>query len=240
MRVGTLVGLWRYPVKSMRAEGLTEAEVGWHGLAGDRRWAFIRSGVERSGFPWLTLRERPEMGQFRPYFVDPDRPDSSQTIVCAPDGHEYDVTDGALAALLGDGVRVIKQDRGVFDTMPLSLISARTVEGLQELSGRPLQRQRFRPNLLVEVVGDVPFPEDAWVGGILRIGAMRMRVDRRDARCVIVTMDPYSGERDPAILRQIVRERDGCAGVYGSTVTPGTVAVGDDVFLEPAGPGSQV
>jgi uncharacterized protein YcbX len=240
MRVGTLAALWRYPVKSMLAEGLIEAEVGWHGLAGDRRWAFIRPGVERSGFPWLTLRERPEMGLFRPYFVDPDRPNSSRTIVCAPDGDEYDVTDGALAVLLGDGVRVIKQDRGVFDTMPLSLISAHTVEGLQELCGRPLQRERFRPNLFVEAVGDVPFPEEAWVGGVLRIGAMRMRVDRRDARCVIVTMDPHSGERDPAILRQIVRQRDGCAGVYGSTVTPGRVAVGDAVFFEPAGPGSQV
>jgi hypothetical protein len=51
---------------------------------------------------------------------------------------------------------------------------------------------------------------------------------------VIVTMDPRSGERDPAILRQIARHRDGCAGVYGSTVTPGRVAVGDDVFFEPA------
>jgi uncharacterized protein len=240
MRVGTLVGVWRYPVKSMKAESLTEAEVGWHGVAGDRRWAFIRPGVERSGFPWLTLRERPEMRQFRPYFVDPDRPDSSQTIVCAPDGDEYDVTDSALAMLLGDGVRVIKQDRGVFDTMPMSLISTRTVEGLQELSGRPLERQRFRPNLLVEAVDDVPFPEEGWVGGILRIGAMRMRVDRRDARCVIVTMDPHSGERDPAILRHIVRQRDGCAGVYGSTVMPGRVAVGDDVFFEPAGAGSEV
>ena len=236
MRVGTLVGLWRYPVKSMRAEGLTEAEVGWHGVAGDRRWAFVRPGVERSGFPWLTLRERPGMGQFRPYFVDPDRPDSSQTIVRTPDGDEYDVTDRALAALLGDGVRVIKQDRGVFDTMPLSLISARTVAGLRELCGRPLERQRFRPNLLVETVGDVPFPEEVWVGGILRIGAMRMRVDRRDVRCAIVTIDPHSGERDPAILRQIVRQQDGCAGVYASTVTPGGVAVGEAVFFEPGRP----
>ncbi len=137
-------------------------------------------------------------------------------------------------------MHVIKQDRGVFDTMPLSLISARTVQGLRELAGRPLERQRFRPNLLVEAVGDVAFPEEAWVGGILRIGTVRMRVDRRDQRCVIVTVDPHSGERDPAILRQIARHRDGCAGVYGSTVTPGRVAVGDDVFFEPAVAGSEV
>ena len=54
--VGRVVGLWRYPVKSMAGEPLTEIEMSWHGFAGDRRWAFIRDDVTRSGFPWLTLR----------------------------------------------------------------------------------------------------------------------------------------------------------------------------------------
>ncbi len=39
------------PVKSMGAEALGETELSWHGLAGDRRWAFIRDGKQRSGFP---------------------------------------------------------------------------------------------------------------------------------------------------------------------------------------------
>jgi uncharacterized protein YcbX len=43
--VGRIVELWRYPVKSMAAEPLTEIDVSWHGFAGDRRWAFIRDGV---------------------------------------------------------------------------------------------------------------------------------------------------------------------------------------------------
>jgi uncharacterized protein YcbX len=64
--VGRVAGLWRYPVKSMAAEELDGAEVSWHGLAGDRRWAFIRDGQVRSGFPWLTIRERPELAHYRP------------------------------------------------------------------------------------------------------------------------------------------------------------------------------
>jgi uncharacterized protein YcbX len=236
MQVGTLVALWRYPVKSMAGEALTAGEVGWHGVAGDRRWAFIQPGLERSGFPWLTLRERADMWQFRPYSTHPDHPGSAQTIVRTPQGEQYDVIDRALAGLLGAGVRVIKQDRGVFDAMPLSLISTRTVEGLQQLTGRRLECQRFRPNLLVEPNGDVSFPEESWVGRTLRIGTMRMRVDRRDQRCVILTTDPNNGVRDPDILRQVARQRDCCAGVYGSTVTPGRVTLGDAVFLEPAGP----
>jgi uncharacterized protein YcbX len=60
-----------------------------------------------------------------------------------------------------------------------------------------------------------------------------MRVDKRDQRCVVVTIDPVTLRRDPAILRAIARERDAHLGVYGSTGQPGRVAVGDLVELEP-------
>jgi uncharacterized protein YcbX len=231
MQIGTLAGLWRYPVKSMAGEALAEADVGWHGVAGDRRWAFIRPDLERSGFPWLTLRERADMRAFTPRFAEPDRPDMSRTVVTAPDGDEYEITDPALRARLGDGVRVIKQDVGVFDDMPLSLISTRTIAGLEAITGRELEVQRFRPNLLVDPVGDAEFPEDGWLGAGLQIGEMRMRIDQRDPRCVIVTMDPETGDRDPSVLRRIAQERENCAGVYGTVVTPGRVAVGDTVTL---------
>jgi hypothetical protein len=49
---------------------------------------------------------------------------------------------------------------------------------------------------------------------------------------VIVTVDPVTLHRDPAILGVIARERETCVGVYGSTVEPGRVAVGDPVELD--------
>lgn len=230
--VGHVAALWRYPVKSMAGEELDSAEVSWHGLAGDRRWAFIRDGQVRSGFPWLTIRERPEMARYRPRFAEPDRPDASLTLVRTPSGGELDVADPALAAELGAGVRVIKQDRGVFDTMPLSLLTTQTVTSLGRLAGACLTAPRFRPNLLVDAPGR-DFPEDAWVGRVLRAGGLRMRVDKRDQRCVMVTIDPVTLQRNPAVLRVIARERGARLGVYGTTVEPGQVAVGDPVELEP-------
>jgi hypothetical protein len=233
--VGRVAGLWRYPVKSMAAEALGSAEVSWHGLAGDRRWAFIRDGQVRSGFPWLTIRERPEMVCYLPRFAEPDRPNTSAVLVRTPSGGDFDVADPALAAELAPRVRVIKQDRGVFDTMPLSLLTTQSLAGLGRLAGAVLAAGRFRPNLLVDAPGGgfPGFPEDAWVGRILRIGGLRMRVDKPDQRCVIVTIDPVTLRRDPAILRAIARERGARFGVYGSTVEPGQVAVGDPVELEP-------
>jgi uncharacterized protein len=230
--VGRVVDLWRYPVKSMAAEPLDAADVSWSGFAGDRRWAFIRPGLERSGFPWLTIRELPELRNHVPSFVDPDRPETSTTMVRTPDGRQLEVTDAELASALGDGVRVIKQNVGVFDTMPLSLITTQTIAGLGEQVGVALEPQRFRPNLLVEALSDEPFPEDAWVGSVVRVGELRMRIDKRDQRCVMVNIDPVTNERDASILRGIAKERQSCLGVYGSTVEPGRVAVGDPVLLE--------
>jgi uncharacterized protein len=232
VQVGRVVGLWRYPVKSMRAEALAAAEVSWHGFAGDRRWAFIRDGVVQSGFPWLTLRERGDLNHYRPSFADPARPDKSPTVVQTPSGATFDVADPALAAELGSGVRVIKQDRGIFDTFPLSLITTQTIVRLGEMVDAPLEVERFRPNILVEAVDESPFAEDAWVGGVLRVGGLRMRVDKRDGRCAVITVDPATTERNPAILRAVAQDRQGCLGVYGSTVEPGRIAVGDSVVID--------
>jgi uncharacterized protein YcbX len=232
VEVGRVVGLWRYPVKSMGEERLEAVDVGFHGLAGDRRWAFVRPGLERSGFPWLTIREQPRLAHHRVVFADPDKPDESRTLVQTPDGHELDVTDPELAAGLGDGVRVIKHDVGVFDVMPVSVLTTASVAGLGQLVGRDLDVRRFRPNVLIEPTGDEPFPEDAWVGGTLTVGGARLRTDQRDPRCVMINVDPETTERDPAILKAVAQQRDACFGVYGSTVTPGRVAVGDVVTLE--------
>jgi uncharacterized protein YcbX len=230
--VARVVSLFRYPVKSMAAEVLDHVDVSWQGLAGDRRWAFIQDGHVRSDFPWLTVRELPAMWTYRPSFVDPLRPDKSPTMVRTPAGNELDVVDPALAAELGPGVRVIKQERGVFDAFPLSLISTRTVADLGVIVDAPLDPLRFRPNFVVEPIDDVPFPEETWVGSVLRIGDVRMRVDKKDQRCITVNVDPQTTKRNAAVLRAIGRERQACLGVYGSTVTPGQVAVGDLVSIE--------
>lgn len=231
--VGRVVGLWRYPVKSMGAVSLPEVDVSWHGLVGDRRWAFIRNDVPHSGFSWFTLRERADLSHYVPSLVEPDRPDHSAVMVRTPSGTVFDVTDPALGAeLCPGGMRVIKMDRGVFDTFPLSIITTQTITRLGEMVGDRLHVQRFRPNVLVDAMEGAPFSEDDWVGRMLCIGGMRMRVDKRDGRCVVITIDPVTTQRNPSILRTVAQDRQGCLGVYGSTIQPGRVALDDLVFIE--------
>ena len=229
--VGRVVGLWRYPVKSMGGEALPEAEVSWHGFAGDRRWAFIRDGVVRSGFPWLTLRERGDLAHYRPFFVEPARPDASPTMVRAPSGVTFDVVDPALAAELGPEVRVLKQDRGVFDPSAGSHHQRRR---------SPARRAGRRP-----ARGRAVSPEHPGGGsrgravcrrrlGRLRAAHRGLRLRGRQAGRSLRGGHhrPATTERNPAILRTIVTDRQGSLGVYGSTVTPGRVAIRDPVVVD--------
>lgn len=229
--LGRVAAIYRYPVKSMASEALDAVEVSWNGLIGDRRWAFIREGMERSGFPWLTIRENPGMWRYQSRFVDPAEPDTSVTVVRTPSGREMDVVELALAEELGSGARPIKQNRGIFDTMPVSLITTQTIAHVGGLVGAELDARRFRPNLLIEASPDSPFQEVEWVGAVIQIGQLKLHVNKRDKRCVMVNVDPTTTDQNPVVLRAIARECQAQLGVYAATVAPGRVGVGDRVIL---------
>ncbi len=58
--IGHVHELARYPVKSMAGIATDSAVIGWHGLQGDRRFAFRRLN-DNSGFPWLTAGRLPAL-----------------------------------------------------------------------------------------------------------------------------------------------------------------------------------
>jgi hypothetical protein len=62
IEIGQIKAIFRYPVKSMAGEQLDSANLGWHGLDGDRRFAFRRIADE-GGFPWLTAKPNQPEGQ---------------------------------------------------------------------------------------------------------------------------------------------------------------------------------
>jgi uncharacterized protein YcbX len=49
VRVGSVVALWRYPVKSMMGEELNSCEVTDRGLLGDRRFAVVDRSTGKVG-----------------------------------------------------------------------------------------------------------------------------------------------------------------------------------------------
>ncbi len=77
------------------------------------------------------------------------------------------------------------------DGFPLLLIGQASLQDLSQRVGRPLEMQRFRPNLVIE--GSDAFAEDGWKR--IRIGDVEFRVVKPCSRCILTTIDPQTGQR---------------------------------------------
>lgn len=238
-QVGVIKSIYRYPVKSMGGEELTSAQLGWHGIEGDRRFAFIRAG-NMSGFPWLTASKMPELIRYKAYHIDGGNPSSPIVRVRTPDGADTEVGHESLqqrlATSFGSEVTLIRLGNGIFDDAPVSLISMTTLAILEKESGcEHLDVRRFRPNLLIEPTDDTSVREDAWVGKTVLFGshanAPSLRVTTHDIRCVMVNLDPETAVAEPRVLKTIARSRQNCAGVYASVLNTGTLSAGDAIYL---------
>jgi uncharacterized protein YcbX len=180
----------------MRGESLPEAEIHWYGIEGDRRHAFVKMG-NPSGFPWLTGRDMPEMLLYIPRFADPAHVKESAVVVTTPSGGELPLDSPYLLADLtqrwGSPIHLMHLKKGCHDAMPLSFLSTATAEALGQEAGLPLDPRRFRPNVLVELASGRAFGEDDWLGSAIQIGegeTARVRIDRRNQRCVMTNIDP--------------------------------------------------
>lgn len=247
MKVGEVQALFRYPVKSMRGDPVEAAGLGWHGLDGDRRLAFRRVG-DRSGFPWLTASRLPELILFAPQRREPGTGGTLPTHVRTPKGEDLPLFGDDLAADVshrhGAPVEMTRLDRGIFDEASISLITSTTVSETGRLAGQPPDVRRFRPNVVIASLQSLPFEEDDWVGGLLTFGegneAAAISIVNRDERCTMVNLDPDSARPSPALLKTIVQVRDNKLGVYGTTIRPGRLKVGQPVYFmraDPATPG---
>jgi uncharacterized protein len=238
VQVGVVKALFLYPVKSMGGHEADEAFLNWHGLDGDRKFAFVQDG-NTSNFPWLTAREIPKMLHYTPYFVDPANRAKSGICVKTPEAEDLPVESRelveSLAAHWSGKFHLIHLNIGVFDAFPISLISTETTKGLSARAGFPVESNRFRPNILVEPVEPIDAIEDRWVGRTLCFGSAQegpgVAVSKRDSRCVMVNYDRQTLKQTPELLREIAQNRSNCAGVYGSILKPGSIKVGDAIFL---------
>jgi uncharacterized protein len=236
--VGRVAAIYRYPVKSMRGERIDATEVYWHGLAGDRRYAFVRGG-NTSRFPWLTGREVPNLLRYAPYFTEVTSPGTSPVRVLTPDGADHaleaDALRDELAAQYGAAVHLLQSNRGIPDSAGVSILGVATVGDLGARIGADLDPIRFRPNILIETADGRPYEEEDWLDGLLIFGegedGARIRANRKDPRCMMVNLDPQQAVQNPAVLREIVRNREECVGLYATAEAVGGIRVGDLVRL---------
>lgn len=230
--VGHVRALNRYPVKSMAGERLSTAELDWQGIEGDRQYAFVRA-ANGTRFPWLTAREVPAMVLHRAQFADPSRPKTSAITVETPDGAITSLHDPLLKAHLeaaaGEPASLIQVARGCYDSMPVSIQTSAGHAALEAAHGCALAVDRFRINVIVE--SDLRATE--WQGRRLAFGndedgAVVQCADPIQ-RCVIVTIDPETGAKEPRVLRTVAQDFGACYGIYAGPARPGLIRVGDMV-----------
>ncbi len=237
--VGTVAALYRFPVKSMGGEALDRAPLYWHGLEGDRRQVFVKSG-DLSSFPWLTARDVPELVHYTAYLTDPANVRRSPVMVRTPEGDEVPIESEALRETLeqmhGAPIHLMCTSRSAHDAAGISVLGLGTVRALGERIGETLDLRRFRQNIYLETLDGEPDVEDQWVGRALVFGdgeqAARVRILRPDHRCMMVNLSPEHAGQNPAVLREIAQSRDNCLGLYASTETMGPLRVGDAAYLE--------
>jgi uncharacterized protein YcbX len=258
--IGRVESLWRYPVKSMRGEEMDEIFAGYAGVYGDRLYAF-RSSEAPAGFPYLTGREQRQMIRYRPRFRDREKAARPVNLTEAaelspninplaanasdlmldvetPDGKTFAIDDAALIQHLRSNLEgnhqltLLRSDKAMTDCRPVSIFSVQTARKLGEEAGMEVDKRRFRANIYLDLTNAEGFAEDQLVGRSVRIGAKTtIAVLQRDGRCMMITLDPDTAEKTPAVLKAVAQGHEGHAGIYGAVLVEGTIRKGDPVEL---------
>lgn len=206
-------GLWRYPVKTLAGEPITEAALTADGVPGDRL-VHVRGpeGVRTSRRHHRLLGLRGTLGPDGQPLVNglPWQSAEALALVRAAAGD-----DAWLAAHAGP-------ER--FDILPLLVAT----DGAVAAFGRDIRR--LRPNILIGGVEGLA--EVQWEDALLRVGQVVIRLDSLRGRCPMTTVDPDTLERDPEVLRDIGRRFGGRLALNAEVLRPGVVRVGDPVVLE--------
>jgi hypothetical protein len=241
---GDVLELWRYPVKSMRGEGLRSSWLDEAGLIGDRAHALMheRKGERKA----LTARQRPALLAWAASY--PFAPDASlrpgsppPATVTEPSGRQHRWGDprlrNALAAALEEpDVELVRDGTGAHQDLPRTLLVTFEASraAVEAEMGEPVEIRRFRPN--VHVALDAPaWAEERWEGATLTFaGGVRLRLLHPCERCVMPTIDPRTQEKWPELLRHLAARHSTLFGVNARVLTGGRTQVGEAVELEAA------
>lgn len=208
----TVCSLWRYPVKSLAGEPISEATLTRLGIPGDRVvQVHGPEGVRTSRRHYRLLGLHGTLGADGVAHIDglPWRHPDALALVRAAAG-----PDAWLDADEGP-------DR--FDVLPLLVAT----DGAVAAFGRDVRR--LRPNILIGGVDGLA--EFSWPGAELHIGEAVIGLDSRRGRCPMTTVDPETLERDPNVLRDIGRRFGGRLALNAEVLVPGRIHVGDEVRL---------
>ena len=120
-----------------------------------------------------------------------------------------------------------------FDAFPIHVLTTASLDYMTRLNPDAVwDVRRFRPNFLIETSAGIKgLVEAEWEGRKIRIGEVEIKCELPTVRCGMTIQAQAGLQKDPSILRTIVRDADQNLGVYASVVAAGEIRVGDLVEL---------
>jgi uncharacterized protein len=240
MYEGSVAGLYRWPVKSLRGERVDAARLDERGLVGDRGHILTDLRPTRSGRV-LTVRQIPKLlrwsSGYGPDVIEPSGPPKLH----APDGTEWSWGDPGLAGELAKSQGIpleLHTAEGMQDRGPTILVTFESSRAAleRELSA-PVELTRFRPNVHLDVDAP-PFFEEGWgEGTTVTIGDVLLEIVGENSgpciRCAVPSWDPEGHERWPKLQQWLIERHENKFGLIMRASRSGVVRDGQSVSVRP-------
>jgi len=259
----SVTGLYKYPLKSASATLLGEAIIDRFGVQGDRRWMLVGENnrfLTQRQRPQMARLQVSETTQGLLINMNDSTIEVqlADLLSCARPCEVTVWQDTCIAYQANDSInewfsialkRICKlvympdstkrlvdpnyADNNVTvsfaDGFPLLLTTEASLSELNRHFPEYVDMLRFRPNLVID--SDMPFAEDQWKN--IRIGTLNFSVVKPCARCVIPTIDPKTGNKNPEVFKTLQRHRQHNGEVFfGQNIIAygeGVIRVGDTV-----------
>ena len=248
--------LYRYPVKGLTPERLTQAMLTpGRCIPWDRAFALKQGDavLDPAQPSWITklnflcLAKNPEAAALRTIFDE-----TAGTLnITGPGGHisaspftpdGQDALTRYLTDFLGPQARYGKQgeaprfhffpDHSFCDqkTQVISLIGLASLHALAQQVGAERDKRRFRANIYIE--DTTPWAEFSWLGRTLAVGEVEMLVRKRTERCAATMVNPDTAQRDANPVKEL-RSHFGHTdlGVFAIVTKAGVIRPGDKITL---------
>jgi uncharacterized protein YcbX len=238
--LGQVAALWRYPVSSLAGQPMRELFFGADGAEGDRSYGLFDVGSGIVAAPDRNPAKWDQAPRVRTRLSDEGRLEveiPGGAWLAAPAVQ----SDRAISDYLGFEVSVRPYlDEGPqpadgsataprYRKAPVHLLTTASLARLKALhpAGDPDPR-RFRPSILIDMAEvEGAFPESDWLGRRLAIGEVELKVSDPCRRCGFTVIAQDRFDRDPDILRNIVRHNAHNFGVYCKVDRPGRIGLGE-------------
>lgn len=249
-----LASIYRYPVKGLSPERLTEATLTIDSyFPGDRLFALEngpagfdpKAPEHQPKIKFLMLMKNAALAALTTHYDEESRTlvishggqEAARGNLATPEGRaeiERFLSHHVDPAEIRGPVKLLEAPPGFRFTDSrsgfVSLVNLASVAEIEKVDGATIDPLRFRANLYFD--GAPAWDEASWPGRKITIGDVSLDILKMTDRCAATGVDPRRGVRDmdiPQIMRKAFGHID--CGVYARVSTSGNIREGDSITL---------